>query len=98
MPHELILTTRQATKIRNANNMLTALKLSKAQISKVIQSGASFGLWLGNLGKKALTNIAISLARKNLPGSVSNLTSIAINKFDRKRSGKRTVRSGKEWL
>ena len=76
--------------------MSTALKLSKAQISKVIQSGASFGLWLGNLGKKALTNIAISLARKNLPGSVSNLTSIAINKFDRKRSGKRTVRSGKE--
>ena len=35
------------------------MKLSKAQISKMIQSGGSFGSWLGNLGKKALTSIAI---------------------------------------
>ena len=37
-PHELLLTTRQKTKVRNAfnKNMLTELKLSKAQISKVI--------------------------------------------------------------
>ena len=40
LPHELLLTTRQKTKVRNAfNNMLTDLKLSKAQISKIIQSG-----------------------------------------------------------
>ena len=41
LPHELILTTRQKTKLRNAynNNMNTDIKLSKAQISKVIQSG-----------------------------------------------------------
>ena len=40
-PHELFRTTRQTTKIRNAfaNNMSTNLKLSKAQISKIIQSG-----------------------------------------------------------
>ena len=40
-PHELLLTTRQKKKLRNAlnNNMSTDLKLSKAQISKIIQSG-----------------------------------------------------------
>ena len=38
LPHELLLTTRQKTKIRNAfnNNMLTDLKLSSAQISKIL--------------------------------------------------------------
>ena len=50
--------------------MSTGIKLRKAQISKIIQSGGSFGSWLGNLGKTALTNIAISLARHNLPGLV----------------------------
>ena len=75
MPHELFLTTRQTTKIRNVfANILTDIKLSKAQLSKIIQSGGSFGSWLGNLGKKPLTNIAIPLARDNLPGLVSNLT------------------------
>ena len=41
LPHELLLTARQKTKVKNAfnNNMSTDLKLSKAQISKVIQSG-----------------------------------------------------------
>ena len=41
LPHELLLTTRQTTKLRNAieNNMATDIKLSKAQISKIIQSG-----------------------------------------------------------
>ena len=40
LPHELLLTT-QKTKLRNAfnNNMSTDLKLSRAQISKIIQSG-----------------------------------------------------------
>ena len=68
------LTTRQTTKIRNVfgNYMSTYIKPSKAQISKMIESGGSFGSWLGNLGKKALTNIAIPLARDNLPRFVSN--------------------------
>ena len=35
-PHELLLTTRQNTKLRNAinNNSVTDIKLSKAQIKK----------------------------------------------------------------
>ena len=44
LPHELFLTTRQKTKLRNAfnNNMQTDITLSKAQISKTIQSGGFF--------------------------------------------------------
>ena len=38
LSNELLLTTRQKTKVRNSfnNNMSTDLKLSKAQISKII--------------------------------------------------------------
>ena len=49
VPHELFLTTRQTTKIRNVfpNNMSTDIKLRKVQISEIIQSGGSFVSWLG---------------------------------------------------
>ena len=95
MPHELFLTTRQTTKIRNAfaNNMSTDIKLSKAQISKIIQSGGSFGSWPGNLGKKPLTNIAIHLARDKFPGLVSNLNSDAI--YGKKNKWKRSCKNKK---
>ena len=51
LPDELLLTTRQKTKLRNAfnNNMSTDLKLSKAQISKIIQSGGFLGSLLSEL-------------------------------------------------
>ena len=51
LPHALLLTTRQKTKLRNAfnSNMSTDLKLSKAQISKIIQSGGFLGLLLSKL-------------------------------------------------
>ena len=44
LPHELLLTAIQKTKLRNAfnNNLWTDLKLFKAQISKIIQSGGFF--------------------------------------------------------
>ena len=37
LPHELLLTTRQNTKLRNAinNNLATDIKLSKAEIKKI---------------------------------------------------------------
>ena len=56
LPHELLLTTRQTTKVRNAieNNMSTDVKLSKAQISKIIQSGGFLGKILGPLLKTGL--------------------------------------------
>ena len=45
LSHELFLTGRQKTELRNAfdNNMSTDLTLSKAQISKIIQSGGIVG-------------------------------------------------------
>ena len=56
LPHELLLTTRQKTKLRNAfnNNILIDLKLSKAQISKIIHSGRFLGRLLGPLLKTGL--------------------------------------------
>ena len=56
LPHELLLTTRQTTKLRNAikNNISTDIKLSKAQISKIIQSGGFLGKILGPLLKTGL--------------------------------------------
>ena len=46
-PHESFLTKRQTAKIRNAfaSNMVTDIKLGKAQISKIFQLGGSFGSW-----------------------------------------------------
>ena len=40
-PHELLLTNRQVENIRKAfaNHLLTDIKLSKTQVSKMIQSG-----------------------------------------------------------
>ena len=51
LPHELLLTARQITKLRNAinNNMSTGIKLSKSQIKKIIQSGGFLGKLLGPL-------------------------------------------------
>ena len=94
MPHELFLTKRQATEIRNAfaNNMSTDIKRSKAQISKIIQSSGSFDPWLASSGKKVLKGVAIILDRDDLPGLGSNLSLIAINKFERKISEKGAVR------
>ena len=42
---------------------------------------------MANWGKKTLANVAIPLVWDNLLELVSNLTSNAINKFDRKISG-----------
>ena len=59
LSHELLLTTRQKTKLRNAfdNNMSTDLKLSKAQLSKIIQSEGLLGRLLGPLLKPGLALI-----------------------------------------
>ena len=51
LPHELLLTTRQKTKLKNGcnNNMSTDLKLYGAQISKIIQSEEFLGSLLSKL-------------------------------------------------
>ena len=67
LPHELLLTTRQKTKLRNAfnNDMSTDLKLSKAQMSKIIQSGGFLESLLSKLAGP-LMKIAITLAKNVL--------------------------------
>ena len=67
LPHELLLTTRQKTKLRNAfnNSMSTDIKLSKAQITKIIQSGGFLGSLLSELAGP-LMKIATPLAKNIL--------------------------------
>ena len=67
LPHELLLTTKQKTKLRNAfnNNMSTDLKLSKAHISKIIQSGRFLGSLLSKL-TGPLLKVVIPLAKNVL--------------------------------
>ena len=55
-PHELLLTNRQVANIRkaSANHLSTDIKLSKTQLSKMIQSGGFLGRLLGPLLKTGL--------------------------------------------
>ena len=71
--------------------MSADIKLRRAKISKK-QSGGSFGFWFTNLSKKPQENVAIPLARNNIPGLVGNLASNAINNFGRKIVKKELVR------
>ena len=82
LPHELLLTTRQKTKVRNAfnNNMSTDLKLSKAQINKIIQSRGFLNKLLGPLLKTGLPlikNVIKPLAKSVLIPLVSTAAASA---------------------
>ena len=65
--HELLLATRQNTKLRNAinNNLSTDIKLSKAQIKKLIHSGGFLGKLLSQLAGP-LMKVAMPLAKNVL--------------------------------
>ena len=65
LPHELLLTTKQKTKLRNAlnNNMSTDINLSKAQISKITQSEEFLGSLLSKLAGP-LMKVAVPLAKQ----------------------------------
>ena len=67
LPHELLLTTRQNTALRNAinNNLSTDIKFSKAQIKKIIQSGGFLGKLLSKLAGP-LMKVAMPLAKNVL--------------------------------
>ena len=64
IPHELLLTERQKAKLRNAfnNNMSTHIKLSKAQITKIIQSAGFLGSLLSKLAGP-LMKVAVLVAK-----------------------------------
>ena len=67
LPHELLLTTRQNTKLRNAinNNLATDIKLSKAPIKNIIQPGGYLGKLLSKL-VGPLKKVAMPLAKNVL--------------------------------
>ena len=80
LPHESLLTARQKTKVRNSfnNNMSTDFKLSKAQISKIIQSGGFLGSLLSKLAGP-LMKIATPLAKNVLAPLGITAAAAAIN-------------------
>ena len=69
-PHELLLTNRQVANIRKASAKNTSIdiKLSKTQLSKMIQSGGFLGRLLGPLLKTGLPLMKSVI--KSLPKSV----------------------------
>ena len=83
LPHELLLTTRQNTKLRNAinNNLATDIKSSKAQIKKLIKSGGFLGKLLSKLAgplmklalplaKDVLASLGLTAAMSAIDGSI----------------------------
>ena len=67
LPHKLLLTTSQKTKLRNVfnNSMSTDIKLARAQISKIIQFGGFLESLLNKLAGPSVKG-AISLAKNVL--------------------------------
>ena len=68
-PHQLLLTNRQAANSRKAfaNNSSIDIKLSKTQLSKMIQSGGFLGRLLGPLlkiGLPLIKNVIKPLAKR----------------------------------
>ena len=78
-PHELLLTNRQVANIRKAfaNHSSIDIKLSKTQLSKMIQSGGFLGKLLGPLmkvamplAKNVLAPLGLSAAMSAIDGSI----------------------------
>ena len=81
-PHELLLTNRQVANLRKAfaNYLSTDIKLSKTQISKMIQSGGFLSRLLGPLLKTGLPlmkSVIKPLAKKYLNSIRINCCSIS---------------------
>ena len=90
LPHELLLTTRQSTKLRNAinNNLSTDIKFTKAQIKKLIQSGRFLGKLLSKLAGP-LMKVAKPLAKNVLaPLGLTVAMSAIDGRIQKKMRGK----------
>ena len=92
-PHELSLTNRQVANTRKAfaNNLSTDIKLSKSQLSKMIQSGGFLGRLLGPLlktGVPLIKNVIKPLAKSILiPLGLTAAASAADAGIDKKILG-----------
>ena len=71
------------------------MKLSNAQIPKIISSGGFLGKTLGNLGKKALLDFAVPLTKDVLLKLANKATSFVLDKFERKIAGQGALRAGR---
>ena len=91
LPHELLLTERQKTKLRNTfnNNMSTDTKLSKAQITKIIQSRGFLGSLLSKLAG-SLMKVAVPLAKNILAPLGITAAASAIDAGIQKKNKKKT--------
>ena len=74
----MLLTTRQTTKLRNAieNNMSTDIKLSKAQIFKIVHSGRFLGKILGLLLETGLPLLKLVIKPLGLFGLTAESSAI----------------------
>ena len=96
-PHEFILTNTQVANLRKAfaNNSSTDIKLSKTQLSKMIQSGGFLDRLLGPLlkiGLPLLKNVIIPLAKSVLIALVlTAVTSAADAEIHKKILGSGTT-------
>ena len=93
LPHELLLKSRQRTKLRNVfnNNMSTGVKLSEAQISKLIQSGGVLGSLLSKLAGP-LMKVTIHLAKNVLaPLGITAAASVTDAEIQKKIHGSGTT-------
>ena len=92
LPYELLLTRRQKTKLRSAlnNNISTDLKLSKAQISKIIQSGGFLGSLLNKLAGP-LMKVAIPLTKNVLESLGITAAASAIDAGIQKKKKKKKI-------
>ena len=93
LPHELLLTTRQTAKLRNAieNNMSVNIKLYKVQISKIIQFGGFLGTLLSRIADP-LMKVAVPLAKNILaPLGITATVSAIDARIQKKIHGSRTT-------
>ena len=73
LPHELLLTTRQKTKLRNPlnnNNTSTNIKLSKTQIAKIVQYGGFLGSLLSKLAGPLMKVVGITAAASAIDAEI----------------------------
>ena len=92
LPHELFLTQRKISKSRNniKNNMSTDIKLSKAEISKIIQSGGFLGKLLSPLLKIGLPLLKLVIKPLDLLGLTAASSAIDAG-VQKKIYGSRTI-------
>ena len=75
--------------------MSTDIKLSKAQLTEIIQSSEFLSNIIGKLGKETLMKLAGPLAKDVLPHLATKATSSVIDNFEKKNASEGAVGTGK---